>query len=163
MTESPILWCPPGERSTALDAVLQVLEGLAEAIRETDARIAQDLTAPLELIMAVDFLPGLQGLVRGAAQIGADLAADREIFLGIINEYRLGASSGGSSEFLTSALKLRGIGNALVSALMVLGDAFEAEAIGMDHALAALCSGRAFIDNDGRVIARAALGSTAEK
>ncbi len=164
MTEHPVLSCPLGEASTALDSILQILGGLAELFEETDSKIARGLYTPLEQAICADFMPGLGGLARAAAQIGVELEAERSCALLAFSEAGLSVKSPlhGPSNVLAQVLKLRGVGNAIVAALLPLFDAAEAEAIGLDRASAALCTGTAFIDRVGRVIAKAGSESPAE-
>ena len=136
-----------------LDMVGQILGGLGCALKETDQKIANNQMAALEEIMAADFMPGLQGLVRALAHVGDELAKKREQAINAISIASEGrVSVACPSNLLAEVLKIRGICNALVSALGVVIDAAEMEAISLDRATSALCVGAAFVDRYGRVI-----------
>ena len=163
MTEPPVLSCPFREGDMALDAVQQILGGFSGALEQTDAWIAEGRPAPLEEAMCASFMPGLQGLIRAAAQLGTELADRRELFVSDVYDAQVGvAAHRGPSSVLATVLKLRGIANAIVVAVAVLFDAAEMEAIGIDRASAALCAGTAFVDEHGRVIARTSSVSQAK-
>jgi hypothetical protein len=163
MIEPPVLSFPFSEDGMALDGVQQILGGIGGALEQTDAWIAEGRPAPLEEAMRASFMPGLQGLIRAAAQLGAELAVGRESFVSDVYDAQVGAAAHrGPSNVLATVLKLRGIANAIVAAVAVLFDAAEMEAIGIDRASAALCAGTAFVDDHGRVIAQTSSANLAK-
>ena len=155
MTEFPVLSLPFCEEGTALDAVTQILDGVADLFEEADRQIAKKIPAPMQTVMCGNFMPGMQGLVRATMQLGIELREQRKLFMKGVYDAQDGAADvHGPCSMLVPMLKLRGIVNAIAALGAALVDAAEAEAIGIDHASAALCAGAAFVDEHGRVIAR---------
>jgi hypothetical protein len=155
MSEWPVIATPPGEETTALDAVQQLTGALAELFEETDRRAARGDPAPLEHALACGFMPGVGAMLRGVAQIGREIADERERALGFISEAECGSPLlHGPSACLMHVLRLAGILDATAAVLRAALVAAELEAIGLDRATAALCTGTAFVDRLGRIVAR---------
>ncbi len=192
MTEYPVLYCPPGQESTALG---QIFGGVAGAIEETDARIViwfpsvdeqSPMDAAFQVLFALEnsFLDAEKQLDSGIST-PLDDAMCADLVPGIWNTarelcklageiesergrfetflYGEGRDYGSPTNYVGLVLKMRGLVSAIAALVNVFGDGLESEALRRDRATAALWVNAAFVDGRGRVIARTGAGNTAEK